>query len=140
MSSLDYIADALVDDNEVGEAQPTDNIVLLWSLDKYVSEIKDPDTKKLVAEEVKYYQMAKKIVTMAPSGANAADIREIQAEFSGVDGLIRLAKILRKQAKLNRAQGILNGVVNSVGNFDVAGISANGEVVMMGQRARFSNE
>lgn len=108
MSSLDFIVDNVTRDNEVAQSSPSQNLTMMWAFEKYIQGINDPDTKKIAGEEIKFYNLAKRILTSDGTGMDAEQkdsVSFLQNKYGmTIEGVLELAKVLREQAKLNIGQ------------------------------------
>jgi hypothetical protein len=131
----DAQVDSFVPPNVIPDSDPSESVLYMAQLEKAMTDLKDPHLRTLAIEELKFFKMAASIIANATTNTNNANYNAIRVQFgSGVEGVKRLAPVLRDIAYKKKAEQIINTVTKdskvtkpdgSVGNTVSEELSSN---------------
>lgn len=107
-------ADELVPDSLLGPSNPTSSLSYMYQLQKIKDSLgRDPNapSAKLVREETKYLDLAMAIITIESNEPWAVIIKE---RFSGIEGAVRLAHIIKDISRKSHAAAIAGAAYEAV--------------------------
>ena len=107
-------SDELVPDSLLGPSNPTSSLSYMYQLQKIKDSLgRDPDTPsaKLVKEETKYLDLAMAIITLESKQPWSVIIKE---RFSGIEGAVRLAHIIKDISRKAHAAGIAQEAMDAI--------------------------